>query len=361
MAATSFIGRLLRKGDAAAESATVDAAAAAAEKLQQQPPAQAESPSTVRPGPLLSGAGGGIFFFHQLGVLEFMQERYDMAAPEMAYVGASAGSLLVVLAACGVPAEAAVAGAARLAKEHGVFERPLGVAGIWGNIIRAWLDELLPPDALERCRDRVSLVVTRVPSFRQQYLHSFTSREDLLDAVLASAHIPFLLNWAPVARMRGEWLLDGSLQDFIQWKNSDLLTCDGKAFVVDYSQDEKLKTERLDFLGLKDEAGARHLMALGHAYAARNADRIHRHFHPVARHPDPSMQKRPVTDGTSHQAVVASATTATSFFTAAPAKAAARRRAVDMIRWRGAGLRPRRRAMLEARVGRPRPPGLQSP
>lgn len=67
MAATSFIGRLLRKGDAAAESATVDPTAATAEKLQQQPPAPAESPSTVRPGPLLSGAGGGIFFFHQLG------------------------------------------------------------------------------------------------------------------------------------------------------------------------------------------------------------------------------------------------------------------------------------------------------
>ena len=43
-------------------------------------------------------------------------------------------------------------------------------------------------------------------------------------------------------------------------------------------QDEALKTERLDFLGLKDEAGARHLMALGRAYAARNAERIDRHF-----------------------------------------------------------------------------------
>jgi hypothetical protein len=29
---------------------------------------------------------------------------------------------------------------------------------------------------------------------------------------------------------------DGSLRDFLEWKNSDLLTCNGAAFVVDYSQ-----------------------------------------------------------------------------------------------------------------------------
>ena len=59
-----------------------------------------------------------------------------------------------------------MAGAARLAAQHRVFERPLGVAGIWGAVIRAWLDELLPPDALERCQGRVQLVVTQVPGPR---------------------------------------------------------------------------------------------------------------------------------------------------------------------------------------------------
>ena len=61
-----------------------------------------------------------------------------------------------------------------------------------------------------------ALALWQVPSFRQQYLDGFTSRGDLLDAVLASAHIPFLLNWAPVAGMRGGWFLDGSLKDFLQ-------------------------------------------------------------------------------------------------------------------------------------------------
>ncbi len=30
--------------------------------------------------------------------------------------------------------------------------------------------------------------------------------------------------------------MDGSLQDFVFWRNSELLTCKGSAFIVDYSQ-----------------------------------------------------------------------------------------------------------------------------
>ena len=43
-----------------------------------------------------------------------------------------------------------------------MFEWPLGMLGRWGGITRAWLDDVLPPDAVDRCRDRVRLVVTQV-------------------------------------------------------------------------------------------------------------------------------------------------------------------------------------------------------
>ena len=56
----------------------------------------------------------------------------------------------------------------------------------------------------------------QVPNFQQQYLEGFTSRDDLLDATLASAHIPFLLNRSPVAGARGGWFVDGALRDFLQ-------------------------------------------------------------------------------------------------------------------------------------------------
>ncbi len=50
-------------------------------------------------------------------------------------VGASAGSLLSVLAACGVPADRVIERAYQLSVEHNIWERPLGLVGIWGSLI----------------------------------------------------------------------------------------------------------------------------------------------------------------------------------------------------------------------------------
>jgi hypothetical protein len=46
----------------------------------------------------------------QLGVVKYLAERYDLTDPRLAFLGASAGSLMVVLAACGVPAGQAPGG-----------------------------------------------------------------------------------------------------------------------------------------------------------------------------------------------------------------------------------------------------------
>lgn len=274
----AFLKSWLRLGRSD-EPAQAEAAASIQQTLLQQPPADS-APQTAPPAPLLSGSGGGIFYFWQLGVVKYLSERFDLTDPRLAFLGASAGSLMVVLAACGVPADNALAGAHKLALEHGIFERPLGVAGIWGGLIRRWLDDLLPDNAVDLCSGRVRMVVTEVPSFKQVYLDEFQSRDDLLDAALASSHIPFLLDWQPTARAAGKRFIDGSLRDFLEWKNSDLLTCNGAAFVVDYSQDEKLKTARLDFVKLRQYEEVKELMNMGYNYAQRMdaAGRLDPHF-----------------------------------------------------------------------------------
>jgi hypothetical protein len=63
-----------------------------------------------------------------------------------------------------------------------VFSRPTGLAGVWGTLIRRWLDELLPGDAAELCAGRVRLVATEFPSMQLRYLEEFDSRGDLIDA-----------------------------------------------------------------------------------------------------------------------------------------------------------------------------------
>ena len=38
------------------------------------------------------------------------------------------------------------------------------------------------------------------------------------------------------AWFQGRPYVDGSLQDFVLWRNSEKLTCGGSAFIIDYSQ-----------------------------------------------------------------------------------------------------------------------------
>ena len=102
-----------------------------------------------------------------------------------------------------MPAAAAVESAHALSVQHGLFDRPLGLAGVWGGVVRRWLHDLLPVDAADVCGGgRLKLVVTDVPSLRTSTLDCFTTKAELVDACLASAHVPFFLDGKPCARYR---------------------------------------------------------------------------------------------------------------------------------------------------------------
>jgi hypothetical protein len=49
------------------------------------------------------------------------------------------------------------------------------------------------------CRGRLKLVVTDVIGRRQVYLQDFQEKKDLIDANMASIHIPFFLDFGPVS------------------------------------------------------------------------------------------------------------------------------------------------------------------
>ncbi|KAL4419027.1 hypothetical protein ABPG77_010014 [Micractinium sp. CCAP 211/92] len=231
-------------------------------EVQEEPSEQATATQ-----PILSFAGGGIFFWWELGCLRYLHRNFDLSKVQL--VGASAGGLIATLAACGVDEDKAVRVAYRIAQEYGVFERPGGLAGIWGSLIREWLDELLPEDAAELCRGRVRLVVTEVPSLRLRYLEDFASKQDLIDANMTSVHIPFFLDGAATYTYRGRQYIDGSLWDFITSDNSELIKCGGKACVVDYFNDDQLQWNRLDFIKLCDLEQVQAFVQTGFAYAER--------------------------------------------------------------------------------------------
>jgi len=215
----------------------------------------------------VSFGGAGIFFWWELGCVLWLLEHIDVDT--CPFFGASGGALAATFTACKVDPFEAFRVANRLADEHRIFDRPLGVAGIWGNLIRTWLDELLPDDAAEICRDRVSIVVTTLPKLELKSFSDFDSKEDLIDINMASAHIPFFLDGKFANKIRGLECIDGSLHDFLSGSNSEILTCKGSTLLFDYFDDEHLNYSRLDFMSLKKPKEVVNMIHLGYEHAER--------------------------------------------------------------------------------------------
>ena len=210
---------------------------------------------------------------HSAGAINYLQQHYDLQ--KMRYVGASAGALVATIAACGVSPESAVDCAyrccqdcsschplgkdtsrplkpdagptascpckrdtnlgggtlCRMATEAKIWDRRLGLLGIWGALIRRWLDEILPPSAHELCtqvswtllstvchashssnsyadvseacslcnRGRLELVATDVLKRKQVYISDYPARQEVIDANMCSIHIPVFLDFKPFA------------------------------------------------------------------------------------------------------------------------------------------------------------------
>jgi len=214
--------------------------------------------------PVVSCAGAGIFIFWQLGALKYITSHFDLSKARLH--GGSAGAVLSTFIASGVDLNNAIRESYNIGMEAQVWTRNSHM-GLFGPLIRKWLEKLLPEDAHERCNGRVRLLVTKVPSLNQKYVSHFTSREDLITACMASIHVPFFLNLKPLKSFRGGYYVDGTLHDFFTRKNSPILGCDGKAFIVDYYEDAGIRPKKLDFLRLKTHQEVLYLVARGVRHA----------------------------------------------------------------------------------------------
>lgn len=201
------------------------------------------------------------------GVLKYLEENFNLKNVEI--IGVSAGALCAVLVASGVSLDRAVKKAYDISLENDIWGRPGGLAGIWGSLVRQWLEDLLPEDAHLSCNARVKIIATRVPSMRLEYLDSFDSRSDLIDACMASVHIPFFLDGNGTYAYRGKQYIDGSVWDFFSGSNSNLLTKDGKSCIIDYFMDDQLEFSRLDFIKISSYEAVLNLVRSGYSFAER--------------------------------------------------------------------------------------------
>ena len=141
--------------------------------------------------------------------MTYLGERYDLDPANCRLLGASAGALAIVLHACGVDFRHATRVAYRLAEENDLYERRLALVGVWGRLVREWLQELLPEDAHERCASWCGICVLEVLPLKRRAVTTFETRDDLIECLMASVHIPFLLDYKPFSSFRGKLCIDG--------------------------------------------------------------------------------------------------------------------------------------------------------
>lgn len=227
-------------------------------------PAKTATPHLIFPG-------GGLFFYWQAGTVTYLREQgYDMN--RITASGASAGALTATLMATNVDFLKATELALQMAEDAGVWDRSGGLQGIWGPIIREWLEELLPENADEIANDRLSLLVTTIPTFGKDKVSTFRDRQDLIDCNMASVHLPWFLDGKLTSSFRSKPHIDGSFlakaPDYLpEQQASSILR-------LDWSKDPAYKDgEYLDFIKVISKEGIWNILEQGKKHAQEMEER----------------------------------------------------------------------------------------
>ncbi|GIL86898.1 hypothetical protein Vretimale_15562 [Volvox reticuliferus] len=126
--------------------------------------------------------------------------------------GASAGSLAVATYNCGLEPEKATQALHEFASNC----RSNGTRYRLGGLLRDFLHAYLPDDAHERCRGNTHVALTRLfPVVRSEMVSEFESKDDFINALLTSCHIPFYFNGSWMTEFRGKFYMDGGVAAFI--------------------------------------------------------------------------------------------------------------------------------------------------
>lgn len=228
-----------------------------------QPSSQIEKSKILFPG-------GGIFFYWQIGVVQYLRDnKYNLDDTILA--GASAGALSATLTATNVDFMKATESALSLAREANVWDRPLGLQGVWGSLIERWLDDLLPVDAPDIVNERLALLITPVPSFGKTRVTNFENKEELIQANMASVHIPFFLDGKLTNNFRNKPHIDGSV--FSQ--RSDYFTDydENKVLTIDWQRDPIMYEKSNEFVKLLSEDGIWDMLQQGKKFAKEMEER----------------------------------------------------------------------------------------
>lgn len=161
-----------------------------------------------------SGSGG--MFTYQMGVAAYIQDHFDVS--DCHFSGCSGGSWAATLLAAETNVHAAwkviLANQQRLIPANYSWYSGYGR---YANIVGATIQELWAddPDVFKRVvQKHLHIAVTKFPSMEGETHNSWSSLEDLMKSIMASALVPFALSGKLYIEHRGQKYIDGCVSNF---------------------------------------------------------------------------------------------------------------------------------------------------
>lgn len=155
--------------------------------------------------------GAGIYFWWQAGCAKYIQEHCDISTVPV--YGASAGSLTSALLLNGCNFDEAFEVARELSVKHSIYARK-SLNGVLGNVLREWIEIVLPQKLSPRTFQDFHIALTpaklNVIPRSPRLVSCFSNRQELVECLMASCHIPLLLDGDMVTSYKNESFIDGS-------------------------------------------------------------------------------------------------------------------------------------------------------
>ncbi|XP_016953158.2 LOW QUALITY PROTEIN: 1-acylglycerol-3-phosphate O-acyltransferase Pnpla3 [Drosophila biarmipes] len=160
----------------------------------------------------LSFAGCGFLGIYHVGVAVCLRQHAPQLLLER-IAGASAGALAACCLICDLPMECMAGDFLRVVQE--TRRHSLGAFSPWFNLPECLLEGMhrrLPEDAHRRVSGRLHISLTRVSDRRNVLMSEFSSRQELLEALMCSCFIPGLSGLVP-PQVRGVRYMDGAFSN----------------------------------------------------------------------------------------------------------------------------------------------------
>ena len=169
-----------------------------------------------------SFSGCGFLLPYHLGVANVLQNRSLLNIQESHLAGASGGAITAAGLASNISVQDMLTQVINITN----YCRKNGTVWKLEKYLRDTLEDVLPLNVIDLIGNRVTIATTQVyPKQEISYHSSFSSRADLIEAIVASCFIPSYISPAPLMRFRKGWHCDGGLIKIVPELNNYTKVC----------------------------------------------------------------------------------------------------------------------------------------